>query len=204
MRPAGKRRRKFRFKKAAIRDAHINEFVETIIKKNMRVEQIDRERTEEHLEHIFAEIEIDGTLSLRIGTCEIKYRDIAFAPKLTSDLVRPLANTIVADIVLEVLRLFRNDHVDDCTHRFKISIKHDLHGCKKCVVAESLSNLDTAPARRPARSNQRIEVEAVPLGRPHVMQDQLEQITLQLAFLVELSRRYSNTFLENCLGAYRN
>jgi len=169
----------------------------------MRIEQIDCERTEEHLEHIFAEIEIYRTLSLWIGTCKVEDRDIAFTPEFASDLVGPLANAIVTDIILEVLRFLGNDHVDDCTHCFEVSIKHDLHGREKRVIAESLSNLDTAPARSPACRDQSVEIEAVPLGRPHVMQDQFEHITLQLAFLIKLGWRYSNTFLENCFGTDR-
>ena len=142
----------------------------------MRIEQIDRERTKEHLEHVFAEIKIDRALGLWIGTCKVEDCNIAFAPKFARDLVRALANAVVTDVVLKVLRLLRNDHVDDGAHCLEVSIEHDLHGRVKRVVAEALSNLDTALASRATCRDQCVQVKAVPLGRAHVVQDQLEHI----------------------------
>jgi hypothetical protein len=46
-----------------------------------------------------------------------------------------------------------------------------------------------------AGGNQRIQIEAVPLRRAHVVQDEFENVLLQHALLVQLGRRDADTFL---------
>ena len=171
---ARKSSREFRLQQAAIRYSYVDELVEAVIEENVRIEQVYRERAKEHFEHFFIHVEIDRALGLRVRAFEVENCHIAFAPQLASDLVRTFADTVVADIVFEVLRLLRHDHVNDRAHRFEVTIEHYLHRLLEHVITETLGDFDATLGRRSTGRNKRIEVEAVPLRRAYVVQNQFE------------------------------
>jgi hypothetical protein len=82
-------------------------------------------------------------------------------------------------------------------HGVVVALQHHVHGRGQDLVAKTLGKLHAALRRGVAGRYQRIEIEAVPLRRTHVVQDQLEQSLLQLAALVQLGRRYADSLLKD-------
>ena len=48
-----------RLQDAPRRDPHFEQIVETVVEKDLRIEQIDGEGAEEHLEHFFVQQKVD-------------------------------------------------------------------------------------------------------------------------------------------------
>ena len=102
VRAAGERRRLLRLEDAAGRNPHFEQVVEAVVEQDLRVEQIDGERAEEHLEHLFVQQEVDRRRRLRIAAVEVEDRLVALAPQRAGDLVRAVAHAVVVDPVLEL------------------------------------------------------------------------------------------------------
>ena len=62
-----------RLEQRPLRDAYVNVLIETVIEQDLRIEHVDHVRADEHLEHCFAEVEVDGTFRLRVRAFEVKY-----------------------------------------------------------------------------------------------------------------------------------
>ena len=195
MRAPGQRRRELRLQQRAFRDAHVDEVVKTVVEDDLRVDHVDREGAEEHLEHVLVEEEVHRALCLGVGALEIEDGHVPFSPQFAGDLVGPHAHAVVAQVVLELPRLLRNEHLDDVLHGVVVALQHDVHGAGEHLVTEALGDVRNAPRGGLAGGHQRVEVETVPLRRAHVVQDQLEDVLLQHALLVQFGGRDADAFL---------
>src|SRR5574337_130947 len=149
---------------------HVDQIVKAIVEQDLRVEQIDEERAQEHLEHFFVQQKVDRTDRLRICAGEIEYRLATLAPHAAGNLVRSHAHAVVIEVILEVLALFGDDHVDDGTHCPSVAIKHLGHGGNVVVHAETIGNLVYAPLGQSQRRHNRVEVSPVPVRHARVAQ----------------------------------
>jgi hypothetical protein len=186
-----------RLQQCALGNTHVHQVVKTVIEGDVRVHHVDREGAEEHLEHILIEEEVHGALRLRVGAIEIENRLATLAPQRALDAIRPHAHAVIAEIVLKLPRLLGDDHLDDVLHGVVVALQHNVHGAVQDLVAKTLGKLPHAFRGGVAGRNQRIQIEAVPLRRTHVVQDEFENVLLQLALLVQLGRRDADTFLED-------
>ena len=79
-----------------------------------------------------------------------------------------------------------------------------IHRRVQDIITKALCQLNDTFSRGVTGSNQSIQIEAVPLGRPNVVQNQLEKIFLKHTFFVELGGWNTDAFLENCCRLNRN
>ena len=147
----------------------------------MRIHHVNREGTEEHLEHVFVQVEVHGALRLRVGSVEVEMRNVAFTPHFALDLVRAHTHAVVAQVILEYARLFRDEVLNDELHGVVVALQHDVHRAEEDVVAEPVGDLATALGSRLTGCDQRVQIEAVPGRGPHVVQDEFENVFLQHA-----------------------
>ena len=54
----GQRRRELRLQQRAFGNSHVYQVIEAVVEHDLRIHDVDRERTEEHLEHVFVQVEI--------------------------------------------------------------------------------------------------------------------------------------------------
>ena len=139
-----------------------------------------------------------------IGSGKVKDRFIALSPKRALDLIGTHAHTVVANVVLELTRLFRDEHTNNVLHGVVVALQHRIHGRVQDVITKALCQLDHPLGCGVTGSNQSVQIEAVPLRRSHVVQNELEEIFLQHPLFVELGRRNTDAFLENCCRLNRN
>src|SRR6185295_4449291 len=79
MRAAGEGGGKTRLEQRAFRNLDLDQIVEAIVEQDLRIEHHDHVDAEEHLEHVFVEIEVDRAFRLRIGAAPIQDHAIADA-----------------------------------------------------------------------------------------------------------------------------
>ena len=197
VRAPGERGGKLRLEQRALGDAHIDKIVEPVVEHDLRVHHVNREGAEEHLEHVFVEKEIHRTARLGVGAGKIEDGRRAFAPQAALDAIGPHAHAVIAEIVFELARLLGDKLLDDVLHRVVVALEHHRHGGGQHLVAEALGEFDAAPRRGVTGGHQGVEIEAVPLRRAHIVQNEFEQFRLQLAAPVQLDRRYANALLIN-------
>ena len=200
MRAARKRRRPDGLQQGTLWDPHLQQVIEAVVEEDLRIEHHDHEHPNEHLEHLFVEIEVDRTNGLRIGAREVPDLFFALAPHRTGDLVRAHAHAVVANVVLEVLLLLGDVGHDEVAHRALVAVQHQFERRVVDVVAEALHQVEHALFRQPAGGDDGVEVAAVPVRQPAVAQDEIQNVFLQDALLVDPGGRNLNAFLEYLLG----
>ena len=136
-------------------------------------------------------------MRLWVSPREVKNRFVALAPQRAFDLVGTHAHTVVTNVILELARLFWNEHANDVLHGVVVTLKHGIHSGIQNVIAESFCQLNHTLGGGIAGSNQRVQVESVPLWCSDVVQNQLQEVFLKNTFLVQLSGRNTDAFLED-------
>ena len=124
----GERRGLERLQQRARRNAHVDVVVEAVVEHDLRIEDVDHVDADEHLEHFFVEEEVDRAFRLRIGAVEVEDQHVAVAPHLARHLVRPHAEAVVADVVLEVEGLVLAHGVaDEVQHGAPVALQQLAH-----------------------------------------------------------------------------
>ena len=182
---------------AAGGDLHVDEFVEAVVEQDLRVEDVDEEGAQEHLEHLFVEEEIDRADRLRVGAGEVEVRHIALAPQAARDLVRPHAHAVVVDVVLEVGLLLGHHHLDDGAHRALVAVEHLGHRRDVVIDAEARHDLVHTPFGQAQRGQDGVEVGTVPLRHARIAQQQVQHLLVQHTLAHDLHRRNLQAFFED-------
>ena len=207
VRPAGQGGRFLGLEDAAFGNMHIHEVVEAVVEQDLRIEKVDREGPEEHLEHLFVQQEVDRAEGLRVGPGEVEIGDLPFAVQMTGDLVGAVAHAVVVDPVLEIgflaIDRLRNDHLDDGTHRGLVAVQHVPHRADVDIRPEPVDVLAHAPLGQPQGGDDGKEVGLVPLRHPGVVEHDVEDLVLQIAAAIDLGGRHDDAFLVDHLGIRR-
>ena len=187
----------FRFEQRSFGDPHVDQIVETVVEQYLRIEHHDHVDAEEHLEHVLVQVEIDRSLALRVGAGEVEHHLLALAPHGAFDLVRAIADAVVADIILETDRFLTDRHGNQLLHRAMVACQQFLRGGDIDIVAEPLGHLHHAACRNPAGGDQRVEIGLAPVGLARLMHDELHQILVIFALFPDFDRRDAHAFLED-------
>ena len=102
MRAARQRGGIVRLEQRTLRDADLDQVVETVVEQDLRVEDHDHVDAEEHLEHVLVEVEIDRRRALRIGAGEIEHDRSPSRHIVHLILIGAEAHAVVADVILEL------------------------------------------------------------------------------------------------------
>ena len=96
----------YRIEQATFGNAHIDVIVKAVVEKYLGIVNVDHIDADEHLEHFVVQVEVDGTLRLRVGAFEVEDQCVPIPPHRASDLVGPHTNAVVAyEILLRGLRI---------------------------------------------------------------------------------------------------
>ncbi len=157
VRAAGERCRIARLEQRAFGDVHLDEIVEAVVEQDLRIENHDHVDAEEHLEHVFVEIEVDRAFRLRIGARPVEHDIVAHAPHRAAQLVGAVAAPVVADVILED-ELFLGDRLlDELRHRALVALESRLERGDERIHAEAVAHLDDAPLRGAAGRHDGVE-----------------------------------------------
>ena len=125
----------------AVRDARLDQVVEPIVKKNLRVIDHDQVHANEHLEHALIEIEVDRPWRLGVSAGPVEHCPVPLAPDRQLHLERAGPQAVVVHIVLERLRLGRDVALDQGLHCSICAVEQRLAGGEVGVAAEALTQL---------------------------------------------------------------
>src|SRR5262249_6479899 len=117
MSAATQRSRKPRLHERPFRKGDVKQWIETIIEENLWVKNHDQVNTDEHLEHLFIEIEVYRPRCLGICTSPIEVAVVTFAPDRELHFVGTIATPVVINIVFKGDRLRRKVLPDQLAHR---------------------------------------------------------------------------------------
>ena len=141
MRAAAQGRGKARVQERAVRDTRLDQIVEPVVKKNLRVIDHDQVHANEHLEHALVEIEVDRPWRLGVSAGPVEHRPVPLAPNRQLHLERAGPQAVVVHVILKRLRLSRDVALDERFHRPIRTIEQRLAGGEVGVAAETLTQL---------------------------------------------------------------
>jgi len=125
------------------------------------------------------------------------------APDRELHFVGAVAEPVVVDPVLERLRLLGDVLHDELPHRVICAVEQRLARREVGVLAEAVADLHHAPLGRAAARDDAHEVGAVHLGHAHVVEDELDDLIVGLAFVVDLDGGDADTLAEDRLRPRR-
>ena len=203
MRTAREGRGKARLEQRAFRDLDLDEVVEAVVKQDLRVEYHDHVDAEEHLEHVFVEIEVDRAFRLRIGAGPIEDHAIADALHGAAELVGSVAASVVADVVFEDELLFGDGLLNELRHRALVALERASSAATKMSTPKrSHISITRRSAVRHA-ATMALKSLRFQCRQAALVEREVEDILLQHALLVDLDRRDRDAFLEDRGGIGR-
>ena len=195
VRPTGQCRGKSRLEQRSLGDPDVDEVIVAVVKQDLRIEYHDHVDPEKHPQQVLVQEKIHRCLALRIRPRKVKNDPAVLTPHGAFDLVGTEAHAVITNIILETHPLIADLGLDELFHGAVIACQEFLAGGKQHVIAEAVCHLDDASCRHPARSDQCIEIRPAPLGRTHLMQDEIDQILVVNSALIDLHRWDSHTLL---------
>ena len=189
-----------RLQDRARRDVDVDQVVETVVEQDLRVEDVDEEGPEEHLEHLFVQEKVHRADRLRVGAREIEIDLIALSPQRAGDLVGAHPHAVVVDEVLEIDLGLGDDDLQDFGHGPLVAVQHFFHRGDEVVDAEAARGFVHAPFGQPQGRDDAVEVGLVPFRHPAVAQDDVQHLLVQFALAIDLDRRDLHPFLEDLGG----
>ncbi len=185
----------------AVGDDDVEQRVEAVVEEDLGVEDHDQVDPDEHLEHLFVEIEVHRTHGLVIGPAPVEVGVLALAPDGELHFERTVTEPVVVDPILEGLRFLGDVLDDELRHGVVGALEHGLAGREIGVLAEALADRLDPVLRGPAAGDDAHEIGLAHLGHPDVVEDQTDDVVDGLALLVDLDRRDSQSLAEDGLGA---
>ena len=111
-----------------------------------------------------------------------------------------MAASVVADVVLEHHLLLRDRALDQFGHRAPVSFERGFHRGDEAVDPEAIAHLDHAAFGGAAGRDDRVQIAAIPVRHPDLIEHQRDQILLERAAAIDFDRRREHPFLENAGG----
>ena len=196
--------RKARLEQRTFGNLDLDEVVKAVVEHDLRIEDHDHVDSEEHLEHVFVQIEIDRRRRLRVGSGEIEDHLRSLAVHRTFDLVRSITDAVVADVIGKADLVGADRILDESLHRAVVAVEQRPGRGDINIVAEARAHLVDPTRGDPARSDQRVKVGRAPIGLARLVHHQLDQIFVVLALGVDLDRRDAHAFLKDGAGVDRH
>ena len=174
---------------------HLQQVVEALVERDLRVEGHDEVDPDEHLEEPVVGGKVDRAGRLRVGARPVEERRLALPPHGQLHLERAVALPVVVHHVDEAHRLGGDVAHDDGGHGVAGALQQRVAGPPVGVDAEAGAEVLDACGRGAARGHEGHQVGLVHLGGARVVEDDLENVGVQPILGEELDRRYADALV---------
>ena len=182
----------------AVGDGDVDQRVEAVVPEDLRVGDGDHVDAEEHPDQVLVDVVVHRPGGLRRAAREVQVHLVAGAGEGHLQLVGAEADPVVADVVGEREgAALLEDHRQQRLHRVVVALQQRVEGGDVGVGAEAPAHLLDPAGGGAAGRHQAAEVGAVPVRHPHLVEDDVQRVLVELPGAVEPEGRDHHALLED-------